>query len=50
MYSSVFGWVLIGPVQEHPDNGAHSMLISLVSSMDILMERFWSVEEPEAAP
>ncbi|XP_060882006.1 uncharacterized protein LOC132953650 [Metopolophium dirhodum] len=49
-YSSVFGWVLIGPVQEHPDIGAQAMLVSLVSSMESIMERFWKVEEPEAAP
>eukprot|EP00102_Acyrthosiphon_pisum_P020672 XP_016657882.1 PREDICTED: uncharacterized protein LOC107883053 [Acyrthosiphon pisum] len=50
VYSSVFGWVLIGPVQEHPDIGAQSMLVSLVSSLEALMERFWLVEEPDAAP
>ncbi|XP_050054516.1 uncharacterized protein LOC126549427 [Aphis gossypii] len=50
VYSSIFGWVLIGPVQTHPDLGAQSMLVSLVSSMETLMEKFWNVEEPEAAP
>ncbi|CAI6368535.1 unnamed protein product [Macrosiphum euphorbiae] len=50
VYSSVFGWVLIGPVQEHPDIGAQAMLVSLVSSMESIIERFWKVEEPEAAP
>lgn len=50
VYSSVFGWVLVGPVQEHPDIGAQSMLVSLVSSMEALMEGFWNVEEPEVAP
>ncbi|XP_015378292.1 PREDICTED: uncharacterized protein LOC107172516 [Diuraphis noxia] len=50
VYSSVFGWVLIGPVQEHPDIGAQSMLVSLVPSIESIMERFWKVEEPEAAP
>jgi len=49
VYSSVFGWVLVGPVQEHPDIGAQSMLVSLVSSMEALMERFWNVKEPEVA-
>uniref|UniRef100_A0A2S2PGT2 Integrase catalytic domain-containing protein n=1 Tax=Schizaphis graminum TaxID=13262 RepID=A0A2S2PGT2_SCHGA len=29
VYSSIFGWVLIGPVQTHPDVGAQSMLVSL---------------------
>jgi len=50
VYSSVFGWVLIGPVQEHPVIDAQTMLVSLVSSMESIMERFWKVEEPEAAP
>ncbi|XP_025193669.1 uncharacterized protein LOC112593492, partial [Melanaphis sacchari] len=50
VYSSIFGWVLIGPVQEHPDIGAQSMLTSLDSSMESIMERFWMVEEPETAP
>jgi len=50
VYSSVFGWVLIGPVQEHPEIGAQAMLVSLVSSMESIMERFWKLEEPEAAP
>lgn len=50
VYSSVFGWVLIGPVQEHPDIGAQSMLVSLVSSIESIMDKFWKVEEPEAAP
>ncbi|XP_025405141.1 uncharacterized protein LOC112679519 [Sipha flava] len=50
VYSSIFGWVLIGPVQTHPDVGAQSMLVSLVSSMETLIEKFWNVEEPEVAP
>ncbi|XP_022164494.1 uncharacterized protein LOC111029685 [Myzus persicae] len=50
VYSSIFGWVLIGPIQTHPDVGAQSMLVSLVSSMETMMEKFWSVEEPEVAP
>jgi len=50
VYCLVFSWVLIGPVQVHPDIGAQSMLVSLVSFMEKLMKRFWSVEEPETAP
>jgi len=50
VYSSIFGWVLIGPVQTHPDVGAQSMLVSLVSSMETMLEKFWSVEETEVAP
>jgi len=50
VYSSIFGWVLIGPIQTYSDVGAQSMLVSLVSSMETMMEKFWSVEEPEIAP
>lgn len=50
VYSSIFGCVLIGTVLEQPDIGAQFMLTSLESSMETIMERFWSVEEPEAAP
>ncbi|XP_025192697.1 uncharacterized protein LOC112592764, partial [Melanaphis sacchari] len=50
VYSSIFGWVLIGPIQTHPDVGAQSMLMLLVSSMESMMERLWNVEEPEVAP
>ncbi|KAF0739485.1 Integrase catalytic domain-containing protein [Aphis craccivora] len=50
VYSSIFGWVLIGPILDHPDIGAQSMLTSLESSMETIMDRFWSVEDPEAAP
>ncbi|KAF0703914.1 Integrase catalytic domain-containing protein, partial [Aphis craccivora] len=50
VYSSIFGWVLIGPVQEHPDIGAQSMLASSESSIETMIEKFWLVEEVEAAP
>lgn len=49
-YSSVFGWVLIGPVFQEGNLNAHCMLTTLSVSMESLMERFWEVEEPEEAP
>jgi len=49
-YSSVFGWVLIGPVSQAENSNAHCMLVTLSDSMESLMERFWKVEEPEEAP
>jgi len=50
VYSSIFGWVLIGPVQTHLDVGAQSMLVSLVTSTETMLEKFWSVEKLEVAP
>jgi len=49
-YSSVFGWVLIGPVLQNVSSSAHCMLATLHPSIESLMERFWDVEEPEEAP
>jgi len=49
-YSSVFGWVLIGPVWQNVSSNAHSMLATVNPSIELLMERFWAVEEPEEAP
>jgi len=49
-YSSVFGWVLIGPVLQNVSSNAHCMLATVNPSIELLMERFWVVEEPEEAP
>ncbi|XP_022172914.1 uncharacterized protein LOC111035558 [Myzus persicae] len=49
-YSSVFGWVLIGPVLQDVSSNAHCMLATVNPSIESLMERFWDVEEPEEAP
>lgn len=53
-FSSVFGWILIGPVpNENGPQAAHIATlgsISLLSSVENLMEKFWRVEEPEPAP
>jgi len=48
-FSSVFGWVLIGPVNNIDLPIYHSLPVSLVS-IEGLMENFWHVEEPVAAP
>jgi len=49
-FSSVFGWVLIGPVLQDVTSTAHCMLATFNPSIESLMERFWKVEEPEEAP
>ncbi|KAL4135937.1 hypothetical protein QTP88_007514 [Uroleucon formosanum] len=49
-FSSVFGWILIGPVSEREAHPYQSMPVAMTVSIEGLMERFWQVEEPEAAP
>jgi len=51
-FGSVFGWIIIGqvPQSSNPVSSTSSHLISLVSSIECLMDNFWRVEEPEAAP
>jgi hypothetical protein len=47
---SIFGWIIIGPVPPSNNYVPTSHHISLVSSIESLMDKFWQVEEPEAAP
>ncbi|XP_022163934.1 uncharacterized protein LOC111029283 [Myzus persicae] len=49
-FSSVFGWILIGPVSGDETGPRQSLPVSLTVSIEGLMERFWHVEEPEVAP
>ncbi|KAF0748221.1 Uncharacterized protein FWK35_00023001 [Aphis craccivora] len=49
-YSSVFGWMLIGPVSQDVNSNAHCLLATFNPSIESLMERFWEVEEPDQAP
>ncbi|KAL4127332.1 hypothetical protein QTP88_011507 [Uroleucon formosanum] len=49
-FSSIFGWILIGPVSEREAHPYQSMPVAMTVSIEGLMERFWQVEEPEAAP
>jgi hypothetical protein len=53
-FSSIFGWILIVPVpNENGPQSSHiatSGSISLFSSVENLMKKFWLVEEPEPAP
>lgn len=48
-FSSIFGWVLIGPVNNVSLPIYNSLPVSLMS-IEGLMENFWHVEEPVAAP
>lgn len=50
-YSSVFGWILIGPIQQAElPAAARCMIASVDTSIEALMEKFWKIEEPEEAP
>jgi len=48
-FSSIFGWVLIGPLPETLT--CHlTTPVSLTTSIEDMMDKFWAVEEPDAAP
>lgn len=52
-FGSIFGWILIGPIlgSNHPSVADfHSIPVSLTTSIQYMMDRFWQVEEPERAP
>ncbi|XP_025198008.1 uncharacterized protein LOC112596509 [Melanaphis sacchari] len=49
-FGSIFGWIIIGPVPSSNSYIPISHHISLVSSIEFLMDKFWQVEEPEVAP
>lgn len=48
-FGSVFGWIIIGPVPHSNNSASNSHLISMVSSIECLMDKFWQVEEPDVA-
>ncbi|XP_008181823.1 uncharacterized protein LOC103309058 [Acyrthosiphon pisum] len=49
-FGTVFGWAVIGPVPILSSNIAVSCHASLTTSVETLLERFWELEEPDAAP
>ncbi|CAI6371615.1 unnamed protein product [Macrosiphum euphorbiae] len=49
-FGTVFGWTIIGPVSNSTSNTSVSCPISLTTSVEALLERFWALEEPDAAP
>jgi len=49
-FSSIFGWLLIGPISDVEPSPTLSMPVSLTTSIESLMENFWRVEEPESPP
>ncbi|XP_025406061.1 uncharacterized protein LOC112680239 [Sipha flava] len=49
-FGSVFGWIIIGPVPQVNHSTNISCPISLITSVEGLMDKFWQIEEPETAP
>lgn len=49
-FSSIFGWILMGPVSQSDAIPHCSLPISLTVSLEGLVEQFWHVEEPDVAP
>jgi len=49
-FGTVFGWTVIGPVPISLPNVLISCHASLTTSVETLLERFWALEEPDAAP
>jgi len=49
-FNSVFGWILIGPVPYTNVEPLHALPVSLTISIEEQMNKFWDIEEPEAAP
>lgn len=49
-FHSIFGWILIGPVGSSVANSLQSLPVSLNVSIETLMDKFWSIEEPATAP
>lgn len=49
-FSSIFGWILIGPVLQTDVERHTALPVSLTVSIENLLERFWRVEEPAMPP
>lgn len=49
-FGSLFGRLIIGPVFNTSTDQLHSNVVSLAVSLEEIVQRFWQVEEPYAAP
>lgn len=49
-FSSLFRWIVIGPVNDVRSDHTTSNLVSLTVSMEDMIHRFWHVKEPDVAP
>ncbi|XP_016661601.2 uncharacterized protein LOC107884315 [Acyrthosiphon pisum] len=49
-FSSCFGWILIGSVSPSDISTPQTTAVSLLTSVEQLIDRFWHIEEPDVAP
>jgi len=49
-FSSIFGWILIGPVADSETHTYKSLPVCMTLSLECLMDKFWQVEEPAIVP
>lgn len=49
-FNTIFGWVLIGPMGQHHADQSHAFPVSLTTSIETLLDKFWHIEEPDDAP
>lgn len=49
-FSTKFGWVLLGSITSPVMEDVSAMLVCMTSSIESMMEKFWSTEEPVDAP
>lgn len=49
-FSTIFGWIIVGSVPKSPMGEPHCGLVSLSVSLEETLNKFWQVEEPDAAP
>lgn len=49
-YSSIFGWILIGPVYPAAASYHQAVVVSLATSLEDMVRKFWEVDEPTTAP
>ncbi|VVC30476.1 Peptidase aspartic, putative,Aspartic peptidase domain,Protein of unknown function DUF1759,Zinc finger [Cinara cedri] len=49
-FGTVFGWTVIGPVPNSTSNISVSCSVSLTTSVETLLEKFWAPEEPDVTP
>jgi len=49
-FGSLFGWIIIGPIQGPVSQSFQSNVVSLTISLETIIQRFWQVEEPDEVP
>lgn len=49
-FGSLFGWIIIGSVPTVVAQSVQAFPVSLTISVESLLDKFWKVEKPDAAP